>query len=76
MMQYWYMQRPHSSTRFIVCVYYQGGYTPLYTASVKGHMEVIKYLAEAGADIDAKDKCKYVCIHWKLVMMRYWYMQN
>ena len=55
MMRYWYMQRPHSSTRFIVCVYYQNGYTPLYKASEKGHLEVVKYLKEAGADINTKD---------------------
>ena len=56
MMRYWYMQRPHSSTRFIVCVYYQIGQTPLIAASKDGHLEVVKYLKEAGADINAKDK--------------------
>ena len=34
----------------------QNGCTPLYAASCNGHLKEVKYLKEAGADIDAKDK--------------------
>ena len=39
---------------FILCMYYQDGRTPFYIASQNGHLEVVKYLKEAGADMYAK----------------------
>ena len=38
----------------------QNGTTPIWRAAERGHVEIVKYLKEAGADIEAKDK---VSIH-------------
>ena len=35
---------------------YQWGYTPLMRAAWKGHLPVVEYLVERGADMEAKDK--------------------
>ena len=38
----------------------QDGYTPLFTASIKGHSEVVKTLIEAGANVNQGDKVRTV----------------
>ena len=35
---------------------YQHGFTPLIYAAVNGHLRVMEYLLEKGADMEAKDK--------------------
>ena len=35
---------------------YQSGYTPLLLAADNGHLPVVEYLVERGANIEAKDK--------------------
>ena len=42
---------------------YQNGATPLLYAAKEGHLQVLEYLAEKGADIEAKDKVSDV-INW------------
>ena len=37
--------------------------TPLHVASLKGHLEVVKYLIKHGADIHAKDKFDKMPFH-------------
>ena len=34
---------------------YQDGYTPLIHAAEEGHLAVVEYLLEKGADMEAKD---------------------
>ena len=48
-----------------VCIYgavciYQGGFTPLYIASHKGHEAVVSALLAAGADKDLQTKVRFV----------------
>ena len=38
--------------------------TPLYYASQKGHLEVVKYLKSVGADIHVKDKYGLTPLHF------------
>ena len=38
----------------------QDGYSPLFTASIKGHSEVVKILIEAGANVNQGDKVRTV----------------
>ena len=39
-----------------MCEMYQDGYTPLIYAAEGGHLPVVEYLVERGADMEAKDK--------------------
>jgi len=44
----------------------QWGMTPLHGAARNGHQDVVKYLIEKGASVDAVDTvcCVYVVRHW------------
>ncbi len=34
---------------------YNGGYTPLFWACIRGHVEIVKYLVDKGANTKIKD---------------------
>ncbi|CAK9253192.1 unnamed protein product, partial [Sphagnum jensenii] len=40
------------------------GDTPLHRAAEKGHLDVVKYLVEKGADVKAANKYGYTPLHW------------
>ena len=42
-------------------MYYQEEWTPFFATSRNGHLEVVKYLKEAGADMDAKSSVS-ICV--------------
>ena len=41
---------------------YQNGWTPLMNAAEKGHLPVVEYLLERGADMEAKDNVSDVIV--------------
>lgn len=43
----------------------KAGYTPLHTASHFGQVQMVKFLLERGADIDAKTR---VCIQYYIIV--------
>jgi len=49
--------------RFRVCTYLQSGYTPLYRAAYKGHIEVVRHLISSGADVNKADNVS-ARLHW------------
>ena len=53
-----YSRLPHHSwwTLFNYFAYSSHQYTPLHNAAHKGHMHIVRYLVEQGADINIKDK--------------------
>ena len=46
--------------------HYQGGWTPLHSASVYGHKDVTGALLSNGADVNAKTNVSVVCQGWLL----------
>ena len=40
------------------------GYTPLICASQNGHLEVVKYLIDKGANIESKDNSNFKYLFW------------
>ncbi len=51
---------PHCSCTFVVCRLtpfdYSEGFSPLHYASIEDHLEVVRFLVGAGADVNARDK--------------------
>ena len=55
-MSYHGCETTHTSHMNICLWMYQDGSTPLLHAAQKGHLPVVEYLMEKGADMEAKDK--------------------
>ena len=45
-----------------MCEMYQRGYTPLIFAAMYGHLPVVEYLLERGANMEAKDSVSDVIV--------------
>ena len=45
-----------------MCEIHQLGYTPLIYAAMFGHLPVVEYLLEKGADLEAKNNVSHVII--------------
>ena len=42
----------------------EDGQTPLHWVATQGHCEIVKYLIEKGADVNAKDEYCWTPLHW------------
>jgi len=47
-----------------------GNDTPLHWAAERGHMDVVKYLIAAGADVNAKNSQGMTALHWTAILGR------
>ena len=55
----------------------QDGWSPLYAASCNGHLDVVKTLLEAGANINQVNKVGgHVCIQYHCKHIRYMYLYD
>ena len=54
--------KPHTyvTHEYIMCEMYQDGWTPLIYAAESGHLPVVEYLLERGADMQAKEHVRDV----------------
>ena len=48
----------------LLLIPYQDGSTPLHTAAIHGHVEVVKYLLSCGADLGLCTKVSHT-LHWR-----------
>ncbi|MFC1563373.1 ankyrin repeat domain-containing protein [candidate division KSB1 bacterium] len=44
----------------------KSGYTPLIRAAIEGHLEIVRYLVEKGANIEAKERYQMTPLFWAI----------